>query len=77
MPDKVILDNKKSYLVYFDNFHFHFFTYGQTLDPKKINLGLDSEFNSIHFCIEINKSLKFLRPEKLLGPKVCDKFETS
>ena len=22
MPDKVILDNKKSYLVYFDNFHF-------------------------------------------------------
>ncbi len=32
--------------------------------------GLDSEFNSIHFGIEINKSLKFL------GPKICDKLQT-
>ena len=26
--------------------------------PKKINLGFDSEFNSIHFGIQINKCLK-------------------
>jgi hypothetical protein len=26
----------------------------------KINLGLDSEFNSLHFGIQINKCLKFL-----------------
>jgi len=32
--------------------------------PKtKINLGLDSEFNSIHFGIETNKRLKFLTPK--------------
>ena len=31
---------------------------------KGINLGSDSEFNSIHFGIEINKCLKFLRPKK-------------
>ena len=39
------------------------------LDPDpnriKINLGLVSEFNSIHFGIEIIKSLKFLRHKKL------------
>jgi len=40
-------------------------------NPQKINLGLDSEFNSMHFGIEINKCLKFL------GPKMCDNFETS
>jgi len=45
--------------------------HNQTLDPKKNNLVLDSEFNSIHFGVEINKSLKFL------GPKICDKFENS
>jgi hypothetical protein len=33
------------------------------------SLGLDSEFNSIHFGIEINKCLKFLRANKFLGPK--------
>jgi len=50
----------------------------QTLDQiKKFNLGLDSEFNSLHFGIEISKSLKFLRPKKCLGPKLCDEFETS
>ncbi len=37
-------------------------------NPNKINLGLDSEFNSIHFGIEIDKCLTFLRPEKFLGP---------
>jgi len=37
---------------------------------EKINLGLDSEFNSIHFGIEINRSLKFLRPNKFLGQKL-------
>jgi len=41
------------------------------LDPrpkppkKKINLGLDLEFNSINFGIKINKCLKFLRPKKV------------
>ncbi len=43
-----------------------------TLWPKlkpKINLGLDSKFNSIHFVIKINKYLKFL------GLKISDFFE--
>jgi len=31
----------------------------KTQTPKKINLGLDSELNSIHFGIEIDKCLKF------------------
>ncbi len=36
---------------------------GPGCEPKtKINLGLDSEFNSIHFDLEINKRLKFLTP---------------
>ena len=35
-------------------------------NPNKINLGLDSEFNSIHFGIEININLKFLTP-KMFG----------
>ena len=38
---------------------------------------INSEFNSIHFGVEINKSLKFLRAKKFLGPKICDKFENS
>jgi hypothetical protein len=46
-------------------------------NPKKINLGLDSELNSIHFGIEINKRVKFLRHKKFLGLKICVKFETS
>ena len=44
-------------------------TQTQAQTRKKINLGLDSEFNSKHFGIEINKCLKFLRPKKFLGPK--------
>ena len=40
------------------------------------SLGLDSEFNSIHFGIEINKSSKFYRPKKFLGPKIKEKFQT-
>ena len=40
------------------------------LKPKpKINLGLDSKFNSIHFVVTINKYLKFL------GLKISDFFE--
>ncbi len=39
-----------------------------TQTHTKINLGLDSEFNSIHFDIEINKRLKFLTP-KMFGSK--------
>ena len=31
--------------------------------------GLDSEFDSIHFGIEINKCLKFFRTKKFFGPK--------
>jgi hypothetical protein len=51
--------------------------------PKKINsMGLDSEFNSIHFGIEINKCLKFLGPKnerKILENffkefQICHKF---
>ena len=38
--------------------------------PKtKINLGLDSEFNYIHFGIEINKRWKFLT-HKMFGSKI-------
>ena len=32
----------------------------------EINLGLDLEFKSIHFGIEINKNLKFLTPKTFL-----------
>jgi len=32
------------------------------LIKTKVNLGLDSEFDSIHFGIENNKRLKFLTP---------------
>ena len=52
-------------------FWFGSWVWTQSQTPQKINLGLDSEFNSLHFGIEINKCLKFL------GPKMCDKFETS
>jgi hypothetical protein len=48
--------------------------FGSGSRPKPINLGLDSEFNSIHFGIEINKCLKFLRPKKFLGPKILRKY---
>ncbi len=41
------------------------------LGDIQINLGLDLEFNSIHFGIEINKRLKFL------GLKIYDVFENS
>ena len=41
--------------------------------PKKNkNLGLDSEFNSIHFGKEINKCLKF-ETKKFLGLKISSK----
>jgi hypothetical protein len=41
-------------------------TQTQTQNPTrpKSQQDPDSEFNSIHFVIEINKCLKFLRPEK-------------
>jgi len=42
----------------------------QTQTPPK-KKGLDSEFNSIHFAIRINKFLKFL------DRKISDKFGTS
>jgi hypothetical protein len=49
IPSDQTLDPKKTWVLGLDK------------DPysKKINLGLDSEFNSIHFGIEISKSLKF------------------
>ncbi len=50
--------------------HGHYITFdimARHKTPKKINSGLDSEFNSIHFGIEINKSLKFLRPKNFWG----------
>jgi hypothetical protein len=37
-----------------------------TQTQTKIDLGLDSEFNSIHFGIEINKRLKFLTSKNVL-----------
>jgi len=36
--------------------------YIRTQTQTKINLVLDSEFNSMHFGIEINKRLKLLTP---------------
>ncbi len=46
----------------------------QDTNPKKINLGLDSEFNSTNYGIDIKKCLKFVRPKKCLGVKICEKF---
>jgi hypothetical protein len=48
-------------------------TMTQTQTQKEINLGLDSEFNSIHFGIEIKECLKVLRPKKFVGPKKFEK----
>jgi len=45
----------------------------QTQTKTKINFGLDSDFNSIHFGIEINKRLKLLRP-KMFGSRQFQKI---
>ena len=37
----------------------------------------DSEFNYVHFGIEINRCLKFLRPKSFLVQKFLNFFETS
>ncbi len=41
---------------------------------KGINLGSDSEFNSRHFCIEINKCLKFVRLKNKFIRKINNFF---
>jgi len=50
----------------------------QTQNQNQINLGLDSEFNSIHFGIETNKRLKVLAPKNVWVKKLFfDLFENS
>ena len=63
--------NKKNFLLNYLNFPLEFPMKPDVFPPKKLVLGLDlglepdpgSEFNSIHFAMDINKSLKFLRPK--------------
>ena len=59
---------------YYELFYFKILGLGSGPRPKpkpKTQRDTGSEFNSIMFCIEINKCLKFL------GLKTDDKFETS
>jgi hypothetical protein len=47
------------------------------LKPKPKTI-INSEFNSIHFCVEINKRLKFLKPKSfwvLKNPNFFKNFE--